>query len=148
MELEQQLADQGADLLSDCLKPYLAGQLRPRPQPQTGISLTRPFKRSDGRINWSDSAEQIERRWRALAPWPGIATTWNHQTVKIHECAAHNLASSRAPGTAWQNETQPLLVQCGQGALAVLRLQLAGGRPLTAPDFLRGHTALIGSRFS
>lgn len=146
--LERQLADLGADLLSECLWPYVKGQLKPWSQPEIGVSLTRPFKRSDGRVNWSDSAEQIERRWRALEPWPGIFTVWRDQNVKILECAAANLDSCLAPGTVWQSEDQPLVVRCGTGSLAIRRLQLAGGRPVDASDFLRGHAALIGSRFA
>ncbi len=145
-DLEIKLAELGADLLTECLGPYLSGQLQPRPQPEVGVSLTRPFLRTDGKINWRQSADQIDRQYRALDPWPGIYADWRGQSLKILAGQAFDLTGNRAPGTVWQNKNQPLLVQCGTGSFSITRLQLAGGSPLSAREFLRGHASLMGAQ--
>ena len=70
-ELEADLAERAAGLLTRSLDPYLAGELIPHPQPDEGATLTRPLRRDDGRMDPTRPAVDLERQVRAYQPWPG-----------------------------------------------------------------------------
>ena len=69
--LEARLAIVAAGLLARSLEPWLAGELEPVPQPTDGATLTRPLRRSDGRLDPRRPALRLERQVRAHLPWPG-----------------------------------------------------------------------------
>jgi methionyl-tRNA formyltransferase len=69
--LEQRLSRVAADLLVTSLPGWLAGDLPAAPQPYSGATLTRPFRREDGLLDPSRPAHELERAVRALRPWPG-----------------------------------------------------------------------------
>jgi methionyl-tRNA formyltransferase len=99
------------------------------------------LSREDGRIDWKCDAGAIERRVRAFDPWPSTFTTWNGAVLKI--LAAVVDGGSGAPGTVLDDR---LLVACGEGALRLTRLQLAGRAAMDAAAFLRGHALPTGVR--
>lgn len=132
------LADLGARLVVRAL----AGLPTPVRQPEEGVSYAPRLRREDGRIDWTQSAEAIDRRVRAFDPWPGCYTALNGVTLKV--LAAHPEAGEGAPGTTLDER---LLVACGTLALRLDRVQLAGGVALGATAFLRGHPVAAGTRF-
>lgn len=136
-ELHDQLAELGARLILRAL----AENPKPVPQPQTGVTYAKKLTREDGRIDWTASAEEIDRRVRALNPWPGTFTTLMDKPLKI--LAVSLAEGSGAPGVTLDDR---LTVACGRGALRLERVQLAGGKALTAADFLRGHPVPKGTR--
>ena len=69
--LERELATLAAALLGDSLAPWLAGDLRARPQDESGATLTRPLRRADGHLDANRPAAALERQVRAYDPWPG-----------------------------------------------------------------------------
>lgn len=136
-ELHDQLAELGARLILRAL----AENPKPVPQPQTGVTYAKKLTREDGRIDWTASAEEIDRRVRALNPWPGTFTTLMDKPLKI--LAVSLAEGSGPPGVTLDDR---LTVACGRGALRLERVQLAGGKALTAADFLRGHPVPKGTR--
>lgn len=82
-ELHDMLAAQGAELLMRTIPPYLAGEIRPTPQDDSNASTTSMLSRQDGKIDWSLSAEQIERMIRAYNPWPGSYTFCNNRRIRV-----------------------------------------------------------------
>jgi methionyl-tRNA formyltransferase len=76
--LEQVLAVMAADLLAACLEPWLEGRLPATPQSDDGVTLTRPLRRDDGRLDPTLPAARVERMVRAYQPWPG---TWFESAV-------------------------------------------------------------------
>ncbi len=75
----------GTELLMKVLPDYLDGKLVPQPQDHTQATNTPLLSRDNGKIDWSQSAGQIERMVRAFAPWPGTWTeVWEEQDGKIH----------------------------------------------------------------
>jgi methionyl-tRNA formyltransferase len=137
-ELHDQLAELGARLILRAL----AENPKPVPQPQTGATYAKKLTREDGRIDWTASAEEIDRRVRALNPWPGTFTTLMDKPLKILEVSVAE--GSGPPGVTLDDR---LTVACGRGALRLERVQLAGGKALSAADFLRGHPIPKGTRF-
>ena len=150
-ELSQKLSLLGADLLLKILPDYLIGKIIPRPQDESQATDTKIIKKEDGRINWQNSAETIERQIRAYAPWPGSHTQIaNGQSliIKILESDILKENSSKPSGTIFITDNNQIAVQTSTGALIIKKLQLEGGRPLSAKEFLRGHQNIIGRQFT
>jgi methionyl-tRNA formyltransferase len=145
-ELESRLADLGADLLMDVLPTYLTGELQPKPQPDAGVTLTRPIRKKQARIDWDRSAEDLHNHVRAFAPEPGAYTFWDGRRLKIFRTKVVKPEDESAvePGTVVMCGDQPA-VMTGHGCLALLRIQMAGKRPMDASAFVRGRRNFVGA---
>ncbi len=116
------------------------------PQPETGASYAPKLSRADAPLDWTQDATTLDRRVRALNPWPGTTTTLDGAPLKI-------LAASPEPGPSLPGKLPPgtlldarLLVACGTGALRLQRVQSPGRAALDAAAFLRGHPLAAGTR--
>jgi methionyl-tRNA formyltransferase len=142
--LEERAAEAAARLLRRALPEWLAGRLAPRPQPAEGVTLTRPLRREDGRLDPSGSAVALERQVRAYQPWPGSYIE-SDRTVggRLIVWQAHAIPSERADREGELVETAggELAFATRQGWLVVDVLQAAGGRPMPAAEYRRGHSA-------
>lgn len=147
--LHDRLASLGAALLIQALPEYLAGRLPPRPQPSVGVTYARKLTREDGRLDWSLPAVVLERRVRALTPWPGaytfLPTAGPPVLLKIW-AASVVPAPLGEPGQVLAADATGLVVRCGTDALRVTELQRAGGRRLRVAEFLAGHSIASGTR--
>ena len=72
--LHDRLAQLGAELLVETIPDYVAGKIRPQPQPAEGSTSAAKIKKEDGQIDWNLPAEKIWNRLRAFTPWPGAFT--------------------------------------------------------------------------
>ncbi|HEY76831.1 MAG TPA: methionyl-tRNA formyltransferase [Thermoflexia bacterium] len=143
--LTARLAQKGADLLLEVLPLYLNGDLVPRPQPEEGVTYCRPLKKEDGRLDWTRPAVELERRVRAMTPWPGAFTTWEGKHLKVLRAALlADWEGVEPPGTVVPVGKGAAVV-AGEGALELLEVQLAGRRPLPIDAFLRGQRAFLGA---
>lgn len=133
-------------VLPEVLKRYISQEIKPEPQDNSQSSYVGMLKKEDGRIEWSKSAEEIERFVRAMSPWPGAYSTINSK-IKIISTEQQILnINQHKPGTLFI-ESGELSIQCGSDALIIKQLQLEGKKTLTAKEFLNGHKNLIGSIF-
>jgi methionyl-tRNA formyltransferase len=152
--LRARLAALGAPLLLEALQGLAAG-LRPRPQPAEGITYARKLQKCEAPIDWSRPAAEIERRVRALQPWPVAETaisdprTGAPERLLVHAARVAPgclEAPSARPGcivaTEGLHEEGYIRVQCGAGCLDLLTLQRPGGQRLPAALFTRGPRAL------
>jgi methionyl-tRNA formyltransferase len=135
-ELEASLAVLAADVVPSELERWAAGAMTPRQQGEAEATIIRPFRRTDGWIDWGQSAVTIDRRVRALQPWPGAWTTMDGR--RLHIRAAHPVAGidgamigALLPGD-WP------LVACGHGALALELVQPEGKGVMAADAWRRG----------
>lgn len=145
--LHDRLANIGADLLARTIPEYVAGAIRPRPQPE-GATYAAKIKKQDGEIDWTQPARVIWNRIRALVPWPGAFTHLPAQPhpvlLKIWE--AQPLDRAGEPGCVLQADKNGIIIGCGTGALMISLLQREGGRRLTAAEFLAGHSLKVGEK--
>lgn len=146
--LHDKLAALGARMIVEALELAACGGLRPTPQPAEGVTYAHKIEKSEAAIDWSQSAEAIERRIRAFDPFPGATAKVHGETVKAWR--AHAIANARgsvAPGTIVAIDDHGIGVACGQGRLEITELQRAGGKRLRFADFLRGFPLEPGQRF-
>lgn len=143
LTLSLRLAKVSAHLLLETLADYQAGRITPLPQDEEGASYSKIINKSDGRIDWQKSAQEIYNQFRAFYPWPGIWTQWDGKKLKITDCLPAAVAGDNQPATVLAGG----LVACGhQTALQIRQLQLEGKTESPITDFLNGYQNFINSR--
>jgi methionyl-tRNA formyltransferase len=143
--LHDRLAQLGADLLAECLDDILNGRFPPTPQDDTLSTYAPMIQKENGRLDWSQPADALDRHIRAMTPWPGAFTTWSGETLKI--LAAEPVAGQPAGEIGQVSQTREgAVVRAGSGGLRLLQIQLAGKRAMEMAEFLRGRPDFIGSR--
>ncbi len=142
--LHDRLAPLGASLLLSTLPAYLAGALPPRPQPDGDslITYAAQIRKEEGKIDWTQSADAIDRLVRAFYPWPGTFTAWEGQLLKV--IAGEPASGYATPGAVVPHD-EGLAIGTGDGLYVPAELQLAGKRAVSAQDFVRGHGAILGA---
>ncbi len=139
-DLHDALAALGAKFVVEVLA---AGDWAAEPQPESGATYAAKLGRDEGRIDWTASAAEIERKVRALNPWPGVWCEFDGDRLRV-------LAASLADRTGTPGEViaEPLVVACGEGALALETVQRAGRSAMAAADFVRGTSVPVGTVLS
>jgi len=135
-ELHDALAELGPRLLQRAL----AENPTPEPQPADGVTYAPKLTKADGRLDWSQPAAALDRRIRALNPWPGTFCQHGPDTLRILE--ADPAAGSGTPGTLLDAFG---LVATGDGALRLRRLQRPGRAAQPWPELVRGYSLPPGT---
>lgn len=144
--LGDRLSRIGAEFLVEILPSYLNGELQPRPQREEDATFAAQLDKEDGRLDWSDSAVELDRRIRAFNPWPGAFTFWCDKRLKV--IRAHPLPDwqgDAAPGTVIDLK-DGVAVATGEGALRLDEIQLAGKRAMDVESFVCGRCDFVDSR--
>jgi methionyl-tRNA formyltransferase len=141
--LHDALATLGAEALLEAIAGLESGAIQPRPQPAEGATYAPKVAKVEARIDWNEAATLIDRRIRAYQPWPVAETALDGEQLRLHEARpVSDAAASRphgvAPGTVLGLRDGALVVACGEGCLALVRLQRAGRRAVTAREFANG----------
>jgi methionyl-tRNA formyltransferase len=142
--LHDKLAEVGAELLIQVLPKLFAGTLTQQLQDDSKATYTKILTKDDSKIDWQKPAKDIERQIRALNPEPGVYTNYAEKILKILEADVLSIQSDKQTGEAFLTKDRKLTVQTGQNCLVLQKLQLEGGKPLSAQDFLQGHRDFIG----
>ena len=150
--LSAELAESGAELLVEAVRGIEKGSITPVPQDENSATYCGMISKGDGRIDWSTPAAQIERMVRAYHPWPSAYTYFNGVELKILGArlpgrpAPAGAVNAAVPGTVLGvDRAHGILVQTGDGVLAVTTLQLKSRKPAEWKAFLNGHRAILGS---
>jgi len=145
-ELMERLSEIGAELLSETLASL--DELTPQPQDDAKATFAPILKKEDGLIDWSASAEVIERAIRGLQPWPTAFTSFNSRGLTIWEAQPLIwVTPGIQPGEVIVAQKDKLIVQCGhQTALRLLEVQPEARKRLAARDFINGMHIKVGDR--
>lgn len=150
-ELTGTLFQVGADLLAESLGPWTRGELQAQPQDDAHTTISRKLERADGLADWTLPAEKLARQCRAYAPWPGLYTQWEGNTLKLLEVSplpdslSPELVEGRPGQVLSLSPTTPAAAVTGDGLLALSRLQLEGRKAVTVREFLAGYPDFIGA---
>jgi len=142
-ELHDALAALGGRVIVEALEGLAVGRLSPRPQPEAGVTYAAKLERGEGRLDWREPAEALDRRRRAFAPWPGAWFEAAGERIKLLDSEIVARPSQAAPGQVL--DAGPTIA-CGKGALRLVTLQRAGKQPMAAAEFLRGFPLAPGTR--
>ncbi|MCL6284566.1 methionyl-tRNA formyltransferase [Ruegeria sp. 2012CJ41-6] len=136
--LHDRLSDLGAGLIVKALERL--DQLTPEPQPDAGVTYASKIDKGEAKVDWTRPAAEIDRQIRGLAPFPGAWTEIGGDRVKL-------LGSDLADGQGAPGEVldDALTVACGEGAVALTRLQRAGKGAQDGETFLRGWPVPAGT---
>jgi len=138
--LHDRLAQIAPETLLESLRLLAAGNAPRIPQENARATYAAKLKREHGQIDWSQSAEVIERKIRAYNPWPSAFMKIDRQNLKIFSASVVDLNGQ--PGDFLRSD-KDLIVATGKGALFLAEVQLEGKRRMTAAEFLRGYSALV-----
>lgn len=133
--LLQALSMLGADLLIETLPAYIAGNLIPQPQPAEGMTYAPMLKKEDGLLDFNHPAVDLERRVRAMNPWPGAWFQWHGAPLKVHK--AHVEQGQAEAGKRLIEQNQPA-VGTGSGLLILDEVQPPGKKSMSGKAFLSG----------
>jgi len=138
--LHDRLAQIAPEALLESLRLVAAGNAPRIAQDNARATYAPKLKREHGQIDWSESAETIERKIRAYNPWPGAFMKVDRQHLKVFSASVVDLNGQ--PGEVLCSD-KDLVVAAAKGALSLAEVQLEGKRRMTAAEFLRGHGALV-----
>jgi methionyl-tRNA formyltransferase len=159
-QLHDRLAALGTRLVVETMAALERGTARAAPQPTDGVTYAHKLDKREAAIDWHRPAVEIERAVRAFVPWPVAETRLDGEQLRVHEAivvAGRDRGGSddagadadAAPGTIVAASADGVDVATGAGRLRLLRVQLAGRKPVTAREFLNaaGRAAtLVGTR--
>jgi methionyl-tRNA formyltransferase len=149
-ELEARLAEIGATLLLRTVPAYVDKRITPVPQGKDGATVCQLIDRSDGRVVWSDDAETINNRFRALLPWPGLFTYWKRDDgfvrLKLHHISLLRQTPQIKKRLGEVFEIGDSIgVQSGSGVILLNDVQLEGKERQSIGEFRRGYPDIIGT---
>lgn len=136
-ELHDKLMLVGARAMVEAMEKLEANDLPLTPQPEEGVLYAAKIDKAETRIDFSRPARDVHNHIRGLSPFPGA---WFEADINGKPERIKVLSSTigEGSGAAGQLLDDALTVACGEGAVKLIRLQKAGGKPLDAADFLRG----------
>lgn len=137
--LHDKLAEAAGPLLIQALADIEAGRATRTKQGDSNSIYARILDKSLGHIDFSQPAVKIERLIRGLNPWPSAYTSLEGKMLKIWDADVEPAQENGVPGEIIAVRKDAILVQTGDGILAVKELQLEGKKRMTAESFLRGY---------
>lgn len=147
--LHDRLAQSGARLIVHALQRLAQGGLDAlpfTPQPAEGVCYAHKIEKVEAALDWREPAPVLARRVRAFDPFPGANFTWADEVIKVW--SAQPVAGEGEPGTVLASDEAGFTVACGEGALALHRLQRPGGKRVAVREFLAACPIPVGARLS
>ncbi len=137
--LHDRLAKIAADeiiTVLDCLQKH---ELQAVVQDESRVSYANKLSKQEANIDWNQSAVEIERKIRAFNAWPVAYSYMNDQRVRIWQAELCSTATHAPPGAIVTADKNGIQVATGEGDLKLKTLQLAGGKEISAQDFINAH---------
>lgn len=131
-------------IVQDLKGLQFSGCLKSVPQAEVGVTYAAKLSKDEARINWQEPAVVVARKIRAFNPVPTAWTQWQGQSLKVWQ--AEVLDAQGQAGEILAVEPNRIVVACGDGAIGIQQLQLAGGKRMEVAAFLAGKKVLVGER--
>ena len=141
-KLHDKLAEMGANVIDKAITAYAAGRLVPEEQPAEGVTYAHKIDKTEAKIDWSQSAEEIDRQIRGLSPFPGAWCELEGNRLKLLDSEVCD--SSGQAGTTLDDE---LTIACGVQSIRPKIIQKAGKAVSDRTSFLLGNPVPAGTKF-
>ena len=143
-EMHDKLARLGADLMVRALAALEKSALQLTPQAAAGVTYANKIEKSETRIDWSKSWQQVHNHCRGLSPFPGA---WFELpgTGRVKVLRTTKGAGQGKPGQVLDEQ---LTIACGEGAVRLVEVQRTSKHAMSASDFLRGLAVRAGTTFA
>ena len=147
--LHDRLADLGAKALMESLNLIIEGKVVPEKQQDDQACYANKLLKAEGEIDWTKSAEALDRQIRGLNPWPVAYSSLIGERIRIWQAYPIASRTDQRPGTVISADRDGLQVATGQGIIAITRAQLPGKKQLPVIDILNARQDLFrpGNRF-
>ncbi|WND03735.1 methionyl-tRNA formyltransferase [Temperatibacter marinus] len=144
-DMHDRLAQMGADLIHETITAFAEGNITPQAQAEDGITYARKIEKSEAKIRWNQSAQQVDQLVRGLFPFPGAWFEVEGHRFKVLSGTVmpHRNNKQKPAGTFLDNA---LTIACGDGAYQIQKIQRAGKGPMHREEFLRGFPIEMGSQ--
>ncbi|MEI8054418.1 MAG: methionyl-tRNA formyltransferase [bacterium] len=132
----------GAKLLLEVLTEIETGTAKITTQNNEQTTYAKKLTKEEGKIDWHKSAQELDCKIRALNPWPVAYSEINGKNIRIWQAEVLNNTSQKinsAPGMINQANKNGIDITTGKGILRLLKIQLPGGKPLSAGDVLNAN---------
>ena len=145
--LHDRLSLLGADVLAEGLRRTVAGEsLAATPQSEDGVTYAHKLDKAEARLDVARPAAELERQVRAFNPWPVAEAEVLDEPLRIWAAHAIDRDHGAAPGAVLGASRDGIDLACGEGVLRITALQRAGGKRISAADYLNARPELRGSR--
>ncbi|MGD9843367.1 MAG: methionyl-tRNA formyltransferase [Steroidobacteraceae bacterium] len=138
--VHDRLSALGATLLLDVLAELPAALQHATAQPEAGISYAKKISKEEAQLDWSQSAEQLDRKIRAFNPWPIAETQLHGQQLRVWQAQVISIKHREVPGTVLAATANGIQVACGTGVLSLTHVQQSGRKTLSAIEFIKSHS--------
>lgn len=133
----QILSSLGAELLIQTIPDYINGKIIPQPQDNNLATYAPMLKKEDGKLNFNQSVHEIERRIRAMTPWPSAWFEWDGNLLKVMKASVISQKKDAENGSRLTVSDKPA-VCCSDGILVLEEVQPAGKKIMSGKSFLLG----------
>ncbi|WP_179296453.1 MULTISPECIES: methionyl-tRNA formyltransferase [unclassified Mesorhizobium] len=152
-DLHDRLMRVGAALMVEALARLEGNTLTFTAQAAEGVTYARKIDKSETRVDWTRPAAEVHNHLRGLSPFPGawseIDIGGRMERLKLlRSTLSEGLSLSEGLGESGGILDDRLTVACGAGAIRLVEVQRAGGKPAAASEFLRGAKIVKGMKFS
>ncbi|WLV25715.1 methionyl-tRNA formyltransferase [Aciduricibacillus chroicocephali] len=142
--LHEKLSEIGAKLLLNTLPKLFEGNVEAIPQDESKATFASNIKRSEEKIDWTRTAEEIFNQVRGLRPWPVAFTACEGQNIKIWAVEPIQTSNSGKPGEITSVENGTVTVACGDNqAVNLIEIQPAGKKRMNTDDYLKGSKIIL-----
>lgn len=139
LSLHDKLAQLAPKPLLDILNTLIDTPITPSPQDDTAVTYAPKILKTDAKINWQQTATEIDRKIRAFTPWPIAFTHMGETLIRIHEAIPVLTKSTASPGTVLKALPSGLYVACKENILCIKKIQFPGGKMVTIQDCLNSN---------
>jgi methionyl-tRNA formyltransferase len=146
LELHDQLAFLGADLLRIEMMDFVRGNLAPTPQDEALVTVAKKIEKTESLVDWSQSAKSIDGKVRGFVYGPGTYTVLQGKKLKLHKTEPQGIKVSAAPGAITSVGEDQISIATGDGILKLIEVQPESRNRMKVSDFLKGNPLKVGDQ--
>lgn len=145
-ELSQIISDKAPFLLYPTIKQLYNGVLKPQKQDESGVTIAKKFEKSDGKVDWANSAKNIHNQVRSMTVWPCAFCTFHDKMIKLIETGISGKKSSETVkgGEIVGISKDGIETSTGEGIILIKKLKPEGKPVMNAYDWANGAHLKIG----